>query len=34
VVDAQLSFKRDKQGKIDALVLHQNGADQRAKRLP
>jgi CubicO group peptidase (beta-lactamase class C family) len=34
VVDAQLSFKRDKQGKVDALVLHQNGANQRAKRLP
>lgn len=33
-VDAQLSFKRNKQGKVDALVLHQNGADQRAKRLP
>lgn len=34
VVDAQLSFKRDKQGKVDALVLHQNGADQTARRLP
>lgn len=34
VVDAQLSFKRDKQGKVDALVLHQNGADQTAQRLP
>ena len=33
-VDAQLSFKRDKQGKVDALILHQNGADQRAERLP
>jgi hypothetical protein len=34
VVDAQLSFKRGTDGKVDALVLHQNGADQRAKRLP
>ena len=34
IVDAQLSFKRDDQGKVDALVLHQNGADQRAPRLP
>lgn len=34
VVDAQLSFKRDRQGKVDALVLHQNGADRRAPRLP
>lgn len=34
VVDAQLSFKRDKDGKVDALVLHQNGANQRAVRLP
>lgn len=34
VVDAQLSFKRGKDGKVDALVLHQNGMDQRAIRLP
>lgn len=34
VVDARLSFKRDKQGKVDALVLHQNGADQTAERIP
>ncbi len=34
VVDAQLSFKRDADGKVDALVLHQNGADKRAPRLP
>lgn len=33
-VDAQLGFARDTDGKIDALVLHQNGADQRATRLP
>ena len=34
VVDAQIGFKRDRQGKVDALVLHQNNADQRAERLP
>lgn len=34
VVDAQLSFKRGKDGKVDALVLHQNGADQTARRVP
>lgn len=33
-VDAQLSFKRDKSGKITALVLHQGGIDQRAERIP
>lgn len=33
-VDAQLSFKRSKDGKVDALVLHQNGADRRARRIP
>lgn len=34
VVDAQLSFKRDARGKVDAVLLHQNGADKRASRLP
>ena len=34
VVDAQLSFERDAQGKVVALVLHQNGTNQRAARLP
>jgi CubicO group peptidase (beta-lactamase class C family) len=34
VVDAQLDFERDAQGKVDALLLHQNGRDQRAKRQP
>lgn len=34
VVDAKLSFRRDKLGKVDALVLHQNGADQTAQRIP
>lgn len=33
VVDAQLSFKRNPQGKVDALILHQNGADRRAPRI-
>lgn len=33
VVDAQLSFKRGADGKVDALVLHQNGADRRAPKL-
>ncbi|MFT3781231.1 MAG: serine hydrolase [Nibricoccus sp.] len=32
VVDAQIEFKRDAQGKVNALVLHQNGRDQVAKR--
>ena len=34
VVDAQLSFERDEQGKVVALTLHQNGMDQRAARQP
>ena len=34
VVDAQLSFERGADGKIDALILHQNGANRTAKRLP
>lgn len=33
VVDAQLSFQRDAQGKVVALVLHQNGTDRRASRV-
>ena len=33
VVDAQLSFKRDAQGQVNALVLHQNNANQLAKRV-
>lgn len=32
VVDAQISFERDAGGKVVALVLHQNGRNQRAKR--
>jgi CubicO group peptidase (beta-lactamase class C family) len=34
VVDAQVSLKRGADGKVDALVLHQNGANRRAARLP
>ncbi len=32
VVDAQLTFERDVGGKVIAVVLHQNGRDQRAPR--
>ena len=34
VVDAQITFGRDDAGAVDHLVLHQNGVDQRAPRLP
>ncbi|MGB3461324.1 MAG: DUF3471 domain-containing protein, partial [Rhodanobacter lindaniclasticus] len=34
MVDAQLGFERDPAGKVEALVLHQNGTDQRASRQP
>lgn len=33
VVDAQLTFVRDEAGKVTALILHQNGMDQRAERV-
>jgi len=33
VVDAQITFKRDEAGKVNALILHQNGMDQEAKRV-
>lgn len=33
VVDAQLTFETDTQGKVTDVVLHQNGMDQTAKRL-
>lgn len=33
VVDAQIDFERDAGGKVVALTLHQNGADQRAPRI-
>jgi CubicO group peptidase (beta-lactamase class C family) len=32
VVDAQLTFEMDAQGKVTDVVLHQNGRDQTAKR--
>jgi CubicO group peptidase (beta-lactamase class C family) len=34
VVDAQISFTRGADGKVDALILHQGGRDQRAPRAP
>lgn len=33
VIDAQITFETDARGRATALVLHQNGADQRAKRI-
>lgn len=33
VVDAKIDFERDGNGHVDALVLHQNGVDQRAPRM-
>ena len=33
IVDAQITFEVDAQGKASALVLHQNGVDQRARRI-
>ena len=33
VIDAQITFETDAAGKPAALVLHQNGRDQRAKRI-
>jgi len=33
VVEAQLTFERDGQGKVVAVVLHQNGREVRAKRI-
>ena len=32
VVDAQITFETDSAGRATALILHQNGMDQRAKR--
>jgi serine-type D-Ala-D-Ala carboxypeptidase/endopeptidase len=34
VVDAQITFETDSQGRATRLVLHQNGMNQPAKRLP
>jgi len=33
VVDAQISFETDSQGRASKLILHQNGVDQPAKRI-
>jgi CubicO group peptidase (beta-lactamase class C family) len=33
VVDAQIDFERDAHGKVVALILHQNGANQRAQQI-
>ncbi|HUA21568.1 MAG TPA: serine hydrolase [Bryobacteraceae bacterium] len=33
-VDAQITFETDGQGKATSLILHQNGADVQAKRVP
>ena len=33
VVDAQLTFVKNDKGEVTSLILHQNGADQMAKRL-
>lgn len=33
VVDAQLTFETNGQGRATAVVLHQNGRDQRALRI-
>ena len=32
VVDAQLTFHKDQDGKVTYLILHQNGVDQKAAR--
>jgi serine-type D-Ala-D-Ala carboxypeptidase/endopeptidase len=34
VADAQLDFERDPGGNVVAVVLHQNGRDMRARRMP
>jgi D-alanyl-D-alanine-carboxypeptidase/D-alanyl-D-alanine-endopeptidase len=34
VVDAQISFVRDATGRVTSLILHQNGRDLRAPRIP
>ncbi|MBI2814444.1 MAG: serine hydrolase [Opitutae bacterium] len=34
VVEAALTFVRGADGKVEALILHQNGRDQRAARVP
>lgn len=34
VIDAQITFEADSQGRVTGLILHQNGMNQPAKRLP
>jgi serine-type D-Ala-D-Ala carboxypeptidase/endopeptidase len=34
IIDAQFDFERDAGGKVNAVVLHQNGRDIRASRMP
>lgn len=33
IVDAQITFEKDAQGKATGLILHQNGRDAPAKRV-
>ena len=33
VVDAEITFVTDAQGRAEELILHQGGADQRARRV-
>jgi len=33
IVDAQLTFVKDEAGVVSHLVLHQNGIDQKAKKV-
>lgn len=33
VVDAQITFAKDDDGKVEGLILHQRGRDQRAKKI-
>ncbi|HYL77883.1 MAG TPA: serine hydrolase [Bryobacteraceae bacterium] len=34
IVDAQLSFTKSESGGVSGLIMHQNGIDQKARRLP
>ncbi len=33
VVDAQITFLKDESGAVSSLILHQNGADQKARKI-
>ena len=33
VVDAQITFTKDASGAVSGLILHQNGLDQKAKKV-